>query len=98
MPSRQRLRNLSQCSDEEEAQDERETPEGGDAGGGPEDGGEGEGSVKKDPDMRQSREHTPSHELRTYQEAELRSFKRSDLAGDVAYLDGMYTVVQYITP
>ena len=84
--------SLLQRSDEEPGE---ETPERGDPGNDPEGSGDGDGPVKKDPDVRRSRERTPSHELRTYQEAELRSFKRNDLIADVELLDGECTFVPY---
>lgn len=44
--------------------------------------------MKKEPREHKARARTPSHELKTYTEAELATFKKAELLGDTELLDG----------
>ena len=72
-------------SDEDE---ESEQAAGG--GEGEAQGDDGEAPVKKEQGARKSRARTPSHELRTYTEDELATFKRRELLADTELLDGQW--------
>ncbi len=76
-------------SEEEEAEEGAAEGEGKDGGEG--DNGEGaggEGPVKKEAGARKSRARTPSHELHSYTEQELGTFKKRELLADAELLDG----------
>lgn len=74
--------------------EEEEGEEGAAAGEGQEGGeggdGEGEGPVKKEPGAKKSRARTPSHELHSYSEQELGTFKKRELLADAELLDGAF--------
>ncbi|KAI0756431.1 RecF/RecN/SMC protein [Daedaleopsis nitida] len=72
-----------QLEDVDEDDDEDE-PAGEDEGGS---GDEGAVNVKKERAPRKSRARTPSHELHTYSDAELASFKQRELVADSELLD-----------
>ena len=66
--------------------DEVEQPAEGGEGEAQED--DGEAPVKKESGARKSRARTPSHELHTYTEDELATFKKRELLADTELLDG----------
>ncbi|KAI0334017.1 RecF/RecN/SMC protein [Cubamyces sp. BRFM 1775] len=72
----------------EDVDDEDEEGEQAAEGGeGEAQGDDGEAPVKKEQGARKSRARTPSHELRTYTEDELATFKRRELLADTELLD-----------
>ncbi|PIL31300.1 hypothetical protein GSI_05998 [Ganoderma sinense ZZ0214-1] len=94
---------LEDVDDEEDEEGEGQAANaegsvGGGGGHGEDDGsgddGEGEGGgggkkvpVKKEPGRRKARAPTPSHELKTYTEAELGTFKKAEMLADTELLD-----------
>lgn len=73
-------------SEEEEGEEGAAGGEGGEGENG--EGAGGEGPVKKEPGARKSRARTPSHELHSYSEQELGTFKKRELLADAELLDG----------
>ncbi|EIW64469.1 RecF/RecN/SMC protein [Trametes versicolor FP-101664 SS1] len=76
---------LEDIDEEEEGEEGAAGGEGGEGENG--EGAGGEGPVKKEPGARKSRARTPSHELHSYSEQELGTFKKRELLADAELLD-----------